>query len=175
MFGLSILRVIQVGFKSLLLHKLRSGLTMLGMIIGVGAVIALVAIGEGASHDAQEAIRALGAQNVIIRSVKPPSMRTQMQGDWESFFRRWLAYYGLRREDAVRIRDTVPNVKRVLPILTQRKNISAGGRKIDGQLIGTFPYYPEFTQAKLVKGQFLNEFEEVNLSLIHISEPTRPY
>ena len=162
MFGMSLIRVIQVGFKSLLLHKLRSGLTMLGMIIGVGAVIALVAIGEGASHDAQEAIRALGAQNVIIRSVKPPSMRTQMQGDWESFFRRWLAYYGLRREDAVRIRDTVPNVKRVLPILTQRKNISAGDRKIDGQLIGTFPYYPEFTQAKLVKGQFLNEFEEVN-------------
>jgi len=160
MFGFSIIRVIQVGFKSLLLHKLRSGLTMLGMIIGVGAVIALVAIGEGASHDAQEAIRALGARNVIIRSIKPPSMRTQMQGDWESFFRRWLAYYGLKNSDAERIRVTVPNVMRVLPILTQRKNVVHDKREVDCQLIGTFPTYPEFTQAKVVRGQFLNEFEE---------------
>ena len=80
MLGLSIFRIIQVGFKGLLLHKLRSGLTMLGMIIGVWAVITLVAIGEGASHDAQEAIKALGAKNVIIRSIRPPSMNAQMQG-----------------------------------------------------------------------------------------------
>ena len=58
------IRIIQVGFKSLRLHKLRSMLTMLGMIIGVRAVISLVAIGEGASHDAQEAIESLGAKNV---------------------------------------------------------------------------------------------------------------
>ena len=154
MFDLSFIRIIKVGFKSLLLHKLRSGLTMLGMIIGVGAVIALVAIGEGASHDAQEAIRALGAQNVIIRSIKPPSMRMQMQGDWESFFRRWLALYGLKNSDAVRIRDTVPHVKRVLPILNQRKNIVHGTREVDCQLIGTYPYYPEFTQAKLCVDNF---------------------
>jgi putative ABC transport system permease protein len=67
--GFSIFRIVQVGFKSLRLHKLRSGLTMLGIVIGVWAVITLVAIGEGASHDAQEAIKALGANNVIIRSV----------------------------------------------------------------------------------------------------------
>ena len=78
--GFSFIRVIQVGFKSLRLHKLRSMLTMLGMIIGVWAVITLVAIGEGASHDAQEAIKKLGANNVIIRSIRPPSMRVQMQG-----------------------------------------------------------------------------------------------
>ena len=53
MFGSSFIRIIQAGFKSLRLHKLRSMLTMLGMIIGVWAVITLVAIGEGASrsHD----------------------------------------------------------------------------------------------------------------------------
>ena len=85
MSGFSIIRIVQVGFKSLRLYKLRSALTMLGMIIGVWAVITLVAIGERASQDAQEAIKALGAKNVIIRSIKPPSMRSQMHGDWESF------------------------------------------------------------------------------------------
>ena len=158
----SFLRTIQVGFKSLRLHKLRSMLTMLGMIIGVWAVITLVAIGEGASHDAQEAIKSLGAKNVIIRSIKPPSMRTQMHGNWESFFRRWMAVYGLKRKDAVRIEKTVPGVKRVLPMLTKRMNAVHGPREVDCQLIGTFPYYPEFTQAKMVVGQFLNEEEETS-------------
>lgn len=160
MSGFSIIRIVQVGFKSLRLHKLRSALTMLGMIIGVWAVITLVAIGEGASQDAQEAIKALGAKNVIIRSIKPPSMRAQMHGDWESFFRRWMAHYGLRRTDALRIKDTVPGVTRVLPMLTKRMNAVHGSREVDCQLIGTFPYYPEFTQADIIQGDFLNEQEE---------------
>ena len=160
MRGFSFIRIILVGFKSLRLHKLRSGLTMLGMIIGVWAVITLVAIGEGASHDAQEAIRGLGAKNVIIRSIKPPSMREQMHGDWESFFRRWMAFYGLKRSDATRIKETVPEVSRVLPMLTKRMNAVHERREVDCQLIGTFPYYPEFTQAQMVAGQFLNAAEE---------------
>ncbi len=160
MFGFSILRTIEVGFKSLRLHKLRSGLTMLGMVIGVWAVITLVAIGEGASHDAQEAIKKLGANNVIIRSIRPPSMRAQMQGGWESFFRRWMAIYGLKNIDATRIKETVPGVKRVLPILNKRLNVVHGRREVDCQLIGTYPYYPEFTQSKILAGQFLNEAEE---------------
>tara|TARA_Y100000588_G_scaffold308771_1_gene333491 strand:+ start:1469 stop:2782 length:1314 start_codon:yes stop_codon:yes gene_type:complete len=160
MFGTSLIGIARVAAKSLRLHLMRSALTMLGIIIGVWAVITLVAIGEGASHDAQEEIKSLGARNIIIRSVKPPSMRTQLQGDWESFFRRWLAYYGLKNSDAVRIRDTIPRVQRVLPILTQRKNVVFGERKVDCQLIGTFPYYPEFTQARIVAGRFLSPVEE---------------
>ena len=160
MYGVSILRTIEVGVKSLRLHKLRSGLTMLGMVIGVWAVITLVAIGEGASHDAQEAIKKLGANNVIIRSIRPPSMMVQMQGGWESFFRRWMAIYGLRNIDAIRIKETVPGVKRVLPILNKRLNVVHGRREVDCQLIGTYPYYPEFTQSKIIAGQFLNEAEE---------------
>ena len=160
MQGISFIRIIGVGIKSLRLHKLRTALTMLGMVIGVWAVITLVAIGEGASHDAQEEIKSLGARNVIIRSIKPPSMREQMQGDWESFFRRWMAIYGLKRTDASRIKDTVPGVTRVLPMMTKRMTAIHGPREIGCQLIGTYPYYPEFTQAQLVAGQFLNEAEE---------------
>jgi putative ABC transport system permease protein len=160
-FGISLIRIIAVGFKSLRLHKLRSGLTMLGMIIGVWAVITLVAIGEGASHDAQEAIKALGARNVIIRSVKPLSDKLQIQG----MEHEWVATYGLNNADAARIRDTVPGVQRVLPILAQRKNAMHGMRNHDCQLIGTFPAYPAFTQARIVVGRFLNEFEEIH----HIS------
>ena len=61
-----------MGFKSLMLHKLRSGLAMLGILIGVTAVIWLVALGEGVSYQAQQQIKELGATNIIVRSVKPP-------------------------------------------------------------------------------------------------------
>ncbi len=61
----------ELGMKSLLLHKLRSGLTVLGIVFGVAAVISMLSIAEGTSRVAQEQIRALGATNIIIRSVKP--------------------------------------------------------------------------------------------------------
>ncbi len=62
---------LQLGVRNLMLHKLRSFLTMLGTILGVGSVIAMLAIGEGSKRKAVEQIRQLGATNVIIRSVKP--------------------------------------------------------------------------------------------------------
>ena len=65
------LQTLKLGIKSLLLHKLRSMLTMLGVILGVGSVISMLAIGEGSKREALERIRRLGASNVIIRSVKP--------------------------------------------------------------------------------------------------------
>ena len=64
-------RALKLGMKSLLLHKLRSGLTVLGIVFGVAAVISMLAVGEGSSRDAQERYQQLGANNIIVRSVKP--------------------------------------------------------------------------------------------------------
>ena len=58
--------------RSLWLHKLRAFLSVLGIIIGTGAVIALMAFGEGSMQDALEDIKRQGATNIIVRSVKPP-------------------------------------------------------------------------------------------------------
>lgn len=66
------IRAVRLALKSLLLHKLRSGLTMLGIVFGVFSVIAMLAIGEGASAQAQAQVRQLGATNIIVVSVKPP-------------------------------------------------------------------------------------------------------
>ena len=54
-----------------MLHKLRSLLTMLGVVFGVGSVIAMLAVGEGANLDALRRIRQLGSQNIILSSVQP--------------------------------------------------------------------------------------------------------
>src|SRR6476620_10952944 len=74
--------------RGLWLHKLRAFLSVLGIIIGTAAVIALMAFGEGSMHDALEDIKRQGATNVIARSVKPPDEGTSSR-------RSFIAIYGL--------------------------------------------------------------------------------
>ncbi len=84
-------RSLLLALRSLWLHKLRSGLSVLGIIIGTGAVISLMAFGEGSMQEALEAIRRLGATNIIIRGVKPPESNTTTQSR--------IATYGLTYSD----------------------------------------------------------------------------
>ena len=65
-----LMRNILLGIENLLLHKLRSFLTILGVIFGVGSVVAMLSVGEGASKEALEQIRKLGSNNIIITSTK---------------------------------------------------------------------------------------------------------
>ena len=88
------LRTVSLALKSLMLHKLRSGLTMLGIVFGVFSVIAMLAIGEGASNQAQQQVLELGATNIIVRSVKP-SEDAPTAGGGTTFVLR----YGLTRDD----------------------------------------------------------------------------
>ena len=77
--GISLFRLkrsIVLGVKSLWMHKLRSLLTALGIVFGVASVIAMLAIGEGASFEAQQQIKELGSQNIILESVKPTNTTT---------------------------------------------------------------------------------------------------
>ena len=64
-------KITQVGIKSIYSHGLRSLLTVLGIVIGVAAVIAMLAVSEGASFEAQQQFRDLGANNILLKSVKP--------------------------------------------------------------------------------------------------------
>ncbi|MGC8988629.1 MAG: ABC transporter permease, partial [Verrucomicrobiia bacterium] len=86
---------VRLGIKSLMLHKLRSFLTMLGIIFGVCSVIAMLAIGEGASHAAQEEIKKLGSNNILIRSLKPAEESREAAAG----ARRMAIKYGLTYED----------------------------------------------------------------------------
>ena len=86
-----------LAIRNLSLHKLRVLLTILGLIFGVGSVIAMLAIAEGASLEAQRQIASLGATNVIIRSIKPPSdvNPTKQQNNDSYIFSLWRDLQGL--------------------------------------------------------------------------------
>src|SRR5438309_1601730 len=104
-------RALKLGMKSLLLHKLRSGLTVLGIVFGVAAVISMLAVGEGSSRKAQRQFAELGATNIIYRSVKPSEESMSSGGG-----RRMVLNYGLKYEDFDRLLATVPTIKKALPI-----------------------------------------------------------
>ncbi len=143
-------RSLKLGLKSLLLHKLRSGLTILGIVFGVGAVIAMLAVGEGSSREAQARFRALGATNIIIRSVKP-SEETQAAGGRPAR----ILNYGLKYDDYDRILATVPTIKKALPIREIRKEIRRLNFALDGRVVGTTADYADFNRLDMAKGRFL--------------------
>ena len=145
-------RGLKLGMKSLLLHKLRSGLTVLGIVFGVAAVISMLAVGEGSSRDAQERIQQLGATNIIIRSVKP-SEETQAAGRAAGS----VLNYGLKYDDYDRILATVPTIKKALPIREIRKQIRHLEHAIDGRVVGTTHEYAEFNRLEIDHGRFLTE------------------
>ena len=151
-------RGLKLGMKSLLLHKLRSGLTVLGIVFGVAAVISMLAVGEGSSRDAQERIQQLGATNIIVRSVKP-SEETQAQGGRPAR----VLNFGLKYEDLDRILATVPTLKKALPIREIRRQIRHLEHFIDGRVVGTTHEYDEFNRLELDHGRFLLESDNAKV------------
>lgn len=151
------LRIIKMGFKSLWLHRLRSLLTMLGIVFGVASVIAMLAVGEGASQVAQEQIRKLGSRNIIVKSVKPP-LEQKATGE-----RSRVIEYGITREDAIRIRTSIPNVEVLVPNRIIRDIIWNTQWRVDGQIIGTVHWYPQMRGLRIIEGRYFSALEEENV------------
>jgi putative ABC transport system permease protein len=143
-------RNIQLGVKTLLLHKLRSLLTMLGVVFGVGSVVAMLAVGEGASKEALSQIRRLGSTNIIVSSVKSTE---EESSNVRSPFS--VTMYGLRYEDERQARDAFAEIERIVPAKVVRKEGRLGERTLDLRIIGTTADWFELVRRRLVAGRTL--------------------
>jgi putative ABC transport system permease protein len=151
---LGVVRSLRTGLSSLALHKLRSLLTTLGVLLGTGSVIAMLAIGEGASFEAQEQIRLLGSQNVILRSVKPtddPNQQSQ---------RSRVSVYGLTNMDFARIVETYPAIAHAAPVREIKADVRYVDRAVSARVLATRPVYLEVTGRLVWEGRFLVEEDE---------------
>ena len=144
------LQTIRLGLKSLMLHKLRSGLAVLGILIGVTAVVWLVAMGEGVSYQAQEQIKELGATNIIVRSVKPPQGSSRTGG---GFFLE----YGILRDDYDRITGNIPTVRQAIALREVRKEARYLDRVVDTRVVGCTSKYLTLANLHLAHGRFLSD------------------
>jgi len=159
---MDVLQQIRLGFRSLMLHKLRSALAVLGILIGVTAVIWLVAMGEGVSFQAQQQIKDLGATSIIIRSVKPADESTL-----ETSSRMGISY-GLLREDYDRLLSNVPTITRAVPMREISREVRHHDRVIDGQLIGCTPDYFGLNRLPIARGRSLTDVDVRNYANVAV-------
>ncbi|MBI2435022.1 MAG: ABC transporter permease, partial [Candidatus Hydrogenedentes bacterium] len=146
---LNLARNVQLGVKNLLLHKLRSFLTMLGIVFGVASVIAMLSIGEGASKEALEQIRKLGSTNVIINSVKPQEDQQQ------SSARSYMSVYGLTYDDEIRVRESYGAVTQTVPMKLVRQQGRLQARELELRVVGTSPNWIDLVQRPILAGRYL--------------------
>jgi putative ABC transport system permease protein len=146
--------LVRMGLQDILRHKLRSFLTMLGVVFGVGSVVAMLAVGEGASQEALEAIRKLGSHNIILSSVKPPEIGSEgVQRSGR------MNVYGLTYDDEARIRETIPGVRRTVPARFTRKTGILGARQMEMRVVGTLPDWFDVVARPVLAGRVLTDHD----------------
>jgi putative ABC transport system permease protein len=149
----SYLPELYMGLSSLLVHKLRSLLTMLGMIFGVGAVVAMLSITAGAQKEMMSYIDLLGVNNIIIEA-KEAVDRNELQA------RRAISP-GLSFRDFRAVAENVPGIealtprKRFKPLKVLPKTAQEAPL-----LIGVQPNYIQINSLKAVEGRFFNEEDD---------------
>jgi putative ABC transport system permease protein len=131
--------LLRFGLRSLLLHKLRSSLSILGVVFGVSAVVAMASVGEGARREAVEQIGALGIDTVTVRSRPAPGVPAS----------------GLRKDLADSIRAVVPDVAVVAPVREASLTVAGGGNSLEATAVGTTPDYRDAARLSLAGGRFL--------------------
>ncbi len=151
-------RAFVLAVRSLWLHKLRAALSVLGIVIGTSAVIALMAFGKGSMQDALNDIKRQGATNIIVRSVKPSD-------DSATSNRSFVAAYGLKQQDLDRFATFNDSLIRIVPMRVFPSEVRYLDRMdTKGRLVATTPEYQDVNQLELASGRFLIDADEKNMS-----------
>lgn len=150
----------RLSFHNLLLHKIRSFLTSLGIIFGVGSVISMLAISEGAKRQSLAQIEAMGIDKIIIFSKKPPltgksSGSSAQSGITENF--------GLNQTDLSNLKQ-FDNIERITTLRNSRKRILKGVTRLDMLLVSANSSFLEDSKSQLIEGRWLNKIDEANSS-----------
>jgi putative ABC transport system permease protein len=132
-------------------------LTALGIIFGVGAVIAMLAIGQGAQQEILEQMEMVGVNNVVINPLIPESSSGD---DGEREQRKFSR--GLSMLDVEAIREILPSVRRISPEISFNSTATMGGVRHTAKLVGISNDYFELYNLPLSDGTFFNDYHEEN-------------
>jgi len=144
-------RTVRQSAKSLLLHPLRSMLTVLGIFIGVTSVVWLLAISEGISRAAQKQIEDLGVTNIILRSVLPSDDSLEDL----SFY----IPYGITRLDYDTLVSTVPTIRNALRIREAYRESHYQDKTLQIRLVGCTPEYARVMHLQVKRGHFISDLD----------------
>ncbi len=143
----------QIALEAIQANKFRSLLTALGIIFGVAAVIAMLAIGSGAKQEILEQIKLVGVNNIVITPLKEQS--EQKVDDTQKEEKKKFSP-GLNLLDAKSIKEILPDVVSISPEIIVETNFVADGLSRTGKLIGVEPDFFKITNFTLEKGKMFN-------------------
>ncbi|MFN8210136.1 MAG: ABC transporter permease [Bacteroidales bacterium] len=150
---------IEIAVESIISNKLKSILTALGIIFGVAAVIAMLAIGKGAKQEILEQMKMVGVNNILINPIIPEknsSSSDESEKQQKKFSR------GLSMLDVDAIRETLPSVKRISPEISFNSNAMLNGKKYTAKLVGVSNDYFSLYNLPLLSGAIFNKYQEEN-------------
>jgi putative ABC transport system permease protein len=143
-------------YSAVTVNKARSGLTMLGIVIGISSVIALIAIGDGAKSSIESSIQSIGSNLISVTPGAQRGVGQQVSGGQGSG-------RTLTQSDAVAISQAVTGVKGVSPELSRRYQVTAKGSNTNTSIVGSTPDYLIVHNAQMDAGYFIST-ENVNSS-----------
>jgi len=149
---------IEIAVESIISNKLKSMLTALGIIFGVAAVIAMLAIGKGAKQEIMEQMKMVGVYNILINPIIQDQSSSGEEGEKQTKkFSR-----GLSMLDVEAINETLPSVKRISPEISFNSTAVMNGVKYTAKLVGVSNDYFHLYNLPLVSGTFFNSYQEEN-------------
>lgn len=156
MFNERLLANFYIAFEAVLANKVRSLLTALGIIFGVAAVIAMLAIGTGAQQEIMEQIKLVGVNNIV---VEPVVQQVEEQLDENSSLEKERNKFspGLKLEDAEAIRNIIPGINKISPEIVMDTYIVKSGVRRSAKLVGVKPAYFEVLDFQLREGRMFSE------------------
>jgi len=157
---------IRVALDGLAANKVRSGLTMLGVIIGVSAVIAMIAIGQGARQRTMNFIQSMGTNVLMVISG---------QGRMGMIRAGMGSAQTLTYDDALAIKESCPAVVRVSAELRMQAQVKYRNMNTNTTIMGTTEDYPSIRNFQLAKGRFFTEKDVKSMRRVGVIGPTAAY
>ena len=157
--------ILQETYAALSGNKIRSGLTILGIVIGIGSVIAMVSIGQGAQSSIQDRIQSIGSNLVLV-------MPGAQRGPGAGVSTGRGAARTLTQADADAIITGVTTAKAVAPEISGRYQVTAKGTNTNTSVIGTTAAYPDVRNIQIDEGSFVSTQHIASLSKVAVLGPT---
>lgn len=145
-----------IALDALMVNKMRSMLTALGIIFGVASVIAMLAIGNGAQEEIMEQIKLVGVNNIIIQPIIEQSEENLDEASDEAKEKKKFSP-GLTMRDVEGIKELIPGLSKISPEILLETYLIKNGIRRTAKLVGVEPAYFELTNFKLMEGKMFNE------------------
>ena len=158
-------KLVKSGFKNLAVNKLRTGLAILGIVIGIGSVIALVSMGEASKLAVQSQIQSIGSNLLTVSpGVQSSGGIRGVQGGATT----------LTNDDAVAIKTSaqITTIQSVSPEYSSRTQIVAGRNNTNSQVVGIEPAYADVRKVSLTSGSFITSQHLIRNSKVAVLGPS---